>query len=158
MRHTWIRVTAIGVTALCAASLAAGPALANGKPQISSKIDHFAPLAPDEEVVPVVSPGEEIGIACDALEVAAPENDVRVVLTISATPHDKPIKGYKKVLATNEQLMKGAVRVRIPEMPDLTNHTVNIDVYVVNAKGSKNCDAGHMRIAERLKRTKGQQS
>lgn len=153
MRNTWI-----GLTALCTAAVAAGPACANGAPSPSGKIAHFAPLTPDEEVVPVVAPGEEIGIACDALSVSAPDNDVRVVLTISAAPADAPAPGYKKVLATNEKLSRGAVRVRIPEIAELSNRTVNVNVYVVNARGAHSCDAGHMHIAERSKQAQGQHS
>ncbi len=153
MRNTWI-----GLTALCVATGVAAPACANGAPSGADKIGHYMPIAPDEEVVPVVAPGEEIGIACDALAVSAPDNDVRVVLTISAAPADAPAPGYKKVLATNEELSKGAVRVRIPEIADLSNRTVNVNVYVVNASGSHNCDAGHMHIAERLKEAQGKHS
>lgn len=150
-----MRTKEIGIAGLVATLLAAAPAYANGKPVPAEKIDHFAP---QDEIVPIVAPGEEIGIACDALEVAAPDNDVRVVLTISATPSDAPSPGYQKVLATNEELTKGAVHVRIPEMPDLANHTVNVNVYVVNAEGARNCDAGHMHIADRSQHAKGEQS
>ena len=150
-----MRLMQIGIASLTAALMAGAPAFANGKPAPVNKIEHFAP---GDEIVPIVAPGEEIGIACDALEVTAPDNDVRVVLTISAAPTDAPSPGYKKVLATNEELTKGAVHVRIPEMPDLANHTVNVNVYVVNAAGSHNCDAGHMRIADRSQHPKGEQS
>ena len=151
-----MRNSAIAIAAL-AAVLAASPALAQDTPP--SPTTNYPALGPDDEVVPVVAPGEEIGIACDALEVTAPDNDVRVVLTISAAPTDpKPALGYKKVLATNEELTKGAVRVRIPKVPDLENHTVNVNVYVVNADGAHNCNAGHMHIADGLKHSKGKQS
>lgn len=154
MRKTFVAAAALG-----AGLLAAGPALANGKAPLPTKIDHYAPLAADDEVLPVVTPGEEIGIACDALEYTAPDNDVRVVLTISAKPSDvAPAPGYKKVLATNEQLTKGAVRVRIPDTPDLVNHIVAVSVYVVHGDAARNCDAGHMRIAERSQHSKRKQS
>jgi hypothetical protein len=153
-----MRISWIGVTALVATALAAGPAFANGPAGSAPKVERYAPLSPQDEVVPVVAPGEEIGIACDALQYTAPNNDVRVVLTISATPPADRKLGYKKVLATNEELTKGAVRVRIPEVPELENHTVNVNVYVVNETGSKNCDAGHMRIADGLKHPKRKDS
>lgn len=153
MRISWLAVAALSATAL-----AAVPATASSVPTPTGKIDHFAPLGAGDEVVPVVAPGEEIGIACDALEYTAPDNDVRVVLTISAAPSDQPAPGYRKVLATNEKLTKGAVRIKIPEVPDLANRTVNVDVYVVSAAGAHACDAGHMRIAERLQHPKGKQS
>ena len=152
-----MRVSRTGIAMLAAAILASGSAFAQAPTAPPSKIEQFVPVG--DEVVPVVAPGEEIGIACDALEVTAPDNDVRVVLTISAAPTgEQPALGYKKVLATNEELTKGAVRVRIPEVPELENHTVNVNVYVVNGDGSRKCDAGHMRIADGLKHPKGKQS
>jgi hypothetical protein len=97
--------------------------------------------APD----PVVKPGDEIAIACTALSHSDAESDVRVVLTVSAMPGDAG-PGYKKVLATDAQVAHGAVRVRIPSVPDLENRTVNVDVYVVGDTGAKSCDAGSVNI------------
>ncbi len=107
-----------------------------------------APVDANSEVVPSVTPGDNIAIACDALLQRAPDSDVRVVLTISAVPGDTP-PGYKKVLATDEQLLKDAVRVRIPTVPELEDHTVNVNVYVLGGDGAQRCDAGHMRISEK---------
>jgi hypothetical protein len=100
------------------------------------------------EIVPSVTPGDNIAIACDALQQRTPDSDVRVVLTISAVPGETP-PGYKKVLATDEQLLKDAVRVRIPTVPELEDHTVNVNVYVVGGEGAQRCDAGHMKISEK---------
>jgi hypothetical protein len=158
MQSSWLGWTAAIAVGLCSLALMSTPAAATGAQIQASSRETIAPLGNGDEVVPVVAPGEEIGIACDALEYTAPNNDVRVVLTISAAPTDTPSPGYKKVLATNEQLTKGAVRVTIPEMPDLANRTVHVDVYVVNAQGARDCDAGHMRIADRSKHPKGKQS
>ena len=144
----------LGVTALCAAALAAVPARAGD----AAAAGAYPDLGPNDEVIPVVAPGEEIGIACAALVDALPSNDVRVVLTISSAPTDAPAPGYRKVLATNEQRLNGSVRVRIPKIADLDNRTVNVDVYVVNGEAAQNCDAGHMRIADRLKHPKGKDS
>ncbi|MBU6444076.1 MAG: hypothetical protein KGR48_09200 [Alphaproteobacteria bacterium] len=149
---------AAAAVGLCSLALIGGPAVATGAVVHTSTPESIAPLSSGDEVVPVVAPGEEIGIACDALQYTAPNNDVRVVLTISSAPSGTPSPGYKKVLATNEQLTKGAVRVTIPETPDLANHTVHVDVYVVSAEGARDCDAGHMRIADRSKHPKGKQS
>ena len=156
MKRPWL-----GVTALCATALAASPAFA-ASAELSAKaqavLAEFPPLGPNDEVVPIVAPGEVIGIACNALTVSAPGNEVRVVLTISAEPSEAPAPGYRKVLATNEDLSPGAVHVRVPEMPDLTNHTVNVNVYVVNALGLQDCNAGHMHIADISDHTQSQQS
>jgi hypothetical protein len=95
---------------------------------------------------PDVTPGDNIMIACDAVEKRAADSDVRVVLTISAVPGETT-PGYAKVLATDESLLKDAVRVRIPELPSLEDHTVGLDVYVVGAANDEHCDAGHMKIS-----------
>jgi len=158
MQSAWMGRAAAVAAGLCLLVLMSVPAAASGVRIHASSPETIAPLGNGDEVVPVVAPGEEIGIACDALEYTAPDNDVRVVLTISAAPSDTASPGYKKVLATNEQLTKGAVHVKVPDMPDLTNHTVHVDVYVMGANGARDCDAGHMRIADRSKHPKGKQS
>jgi len=98
------------------------------------------------ETSPAVIPGDNIVIACDAVEKRAADSDVRVVLTISAVPGETA-PGYAKVLATDEELLKDAVRVRIPQVPSLQDHTVGLDVYVVGAASAEHCDAGHMKIS-----------
>jgi len=55
--------------------------------------------------------------------------------------------GYAKVLATDELLLKDAVRVRIPQIPNLEQHTVGLDVYVVGSANAEHCDGGHMKIS-----------
>lgn len=125
-----IAAMGLGAAGLAAVCLLAAPAAAG-----------------QDDALLTVAPGDEIGIACDALEYSAPDNDVRVVLTISAAPSADPQPGFRKVLATNEELGHGSVHVRIPDVPDLADRTVQIDVYVVTATGARNCDAGHMRIA-----------
>ena len=104
-------------------------------------------LGPNDEIVPIVAPGEQIGIACDALSVAQASSDVRVVLTISAMPGDSAT-GYNKVLATDQQLGKGTVRVKVPNTPDIADHTYDLSVYVVDPKGSQSCDAGPLKVAK----------
>ena len=158
MQGAWMGRAAAAAAGLSALALMSASAAATGAKIQASSPESIAPLGSGDEVVPVVAPGDEIGIACDALQYTAPNNDVRVVLTISSVPSDTASPGYKKVLATNEELTKGAVHVKIPETPNLANHTVHVDVYVVNATGARDCDAGHMRIADRSKHPKGKQS
>ena len=106
----------------------------------------ITPFAPDDaQPMPIVAPGDEVAIACDAVTTRTADSDVRVVLTISAMPGESQL-GYQKVLATDEQLLKDSVKVRIPQSPDLADHTVDLDVYVVNDKGSQRCSAGPMKI------------
>jgi hypothetical protein len=95
---------------------------------------------------PDLIPGDNIEIACEAVEKRAADSDVRVVLTISAMPGESA-PGYQKVLATDELLLKDAVRVRIPELPTLEQHTVGLDVYVVGSNSAEHCDAGHVKIS-----------
>jgi hypothetical protein len=74
---------------------------------------------------------------------------VRVVLTISAAPGEIP-PGYKKVLATDQQLSKGTVHVKVPNTPEIANHTYDMSVYVVDPKGSQSCDAGAVKVTQSL--------
>jgi hypothetical protein len=151
-----MRKLLVGLAGL-AAFVAAGPACADGSsatqpnqttPSVASATTGSTlPPDADVEIVPQVTPGDRISIACDALAKSNPDSDVRVVLTISAMPGETP-PGYKKVLATDAQVAYGAVRVRIPTVPDIADHTVNLDVYVVNEQGSKSCDAGHVKITD----------
>jgi hypothetical protein len=122
----------------------ANPVWAQGDSKIAATPSSGLPDDADVEVVPFVNVGDQIGIACTALSKSNPQSDVRVVLTISAQPGDAP--GYNKVLATDEQVAHGAVRVRIPTVPDLEDHLVNVDVYVVGDQSAQSCNAGHMKI------------
>jgi len=145
MRSSWMSTAAFAATlAISGPACAASPLLSVTKPQALPP-----PVDDSGEIIPMVSPGDEISIACESLDMHAPNSDVRVVLTISATPGETG-PGYKKVLATDEELMKGAVRVRIPNTPDLMDHTVDLNVYVVNASGSQACNAGHLKITQAL--------
>ena len=104
-------------------------------------------LGPDDEVIPVVAPGDQIGVACGPLQIAQKDSDVRVVLTISAMPGDDN-PGYGKVLATEQKVAAGAVRVTVPDLPDISDHTYDLTVYVMGTKGAQTCDAGHVKVAE----------
>jgi hypothetical protein len=138
-----MRISRLLLCSLAAIAFAS-PVWAQGESKIA--LPSGLPDDADVEIVPSVTPGDQIGIACTALIKSNPDSDVRVVLTISAVPGDIP-PGYKKVLATDEQVGHGAVRVRIPTVPDLEDHLVNVNVYVVGDKGaSQSCNAGHMKI------------
>src|SRR5580698_1400359 len=126
-----MRKLLIGLAGM-AAFAAATPACAMGaNAALPNHVTPYEPLGADSEIVPSVMPGDNIAIACEALQQRATDSDVRVVLTISAAPGESS-PGYKKVLATDEQLLKDAVRVRIPTVPDLEDRTVNVNVYVVD--------------------------
>lgn len=100
----------------------------------------------DTSAFPDLSPGDNIEIACEAVEKRTADSDVRVVLTISAMPGESA-PGYQKVLATDELLLRDAVRVRIPHLPTLEDHTVGLDVYVVGSTTAEHCDGGQVKIS-----------
>ncbi|MGH6876272.1 MAG: hypothetical protein ACREHV_02715 [Rhizomicrobium sp.] len=129
---------------LSASALVLFPALAANAqlPPAAAPVE----AAPQASAFPDVIPGDDIMIACDAVQKRGADSDVRVVLTISAVP-GQTTPGYVKVLATDEQLLKDAVRVRIPDVPSLEDRTVGLDVYVVGAASAEHCDAGHMKIS-----------
>ncbi|HEY1630906.1 MAG TPA: hypothetical protein VGF56_06295 [Rhizomicrobium sp.] len=134
-----------GMTALVLAS----PAFAQGVTPLA--MPSAAPNEIGGEAVPTVLPGDDIAIACDALKQRDVGSDVRVVLTISAMPGETKSGGsVKRVMATNEDVMKGAVRVRVPSISELDDQTVALNVYVVGDQGSKTCDAGHVKIADQV--------
>jgi hypothetical protein len=127
----------------------AGPAFAgNVSTPAPAAMVASAPNDAGGDAVPTVLPGDDIAIACDALTKSNANSDVRVVLTISALPGETKNTGIKRVMATNEEIMKGAVRVRVPTVSELGDQTVNLNVYVVDEQGSKSCDAGHVKIAD----------
>ena len=140
MRNTRLLLCSLAAIAL------ASPVWAEGSSKIAAPPSSGLPDDAAVEVVPYVNVGDQIGIACTALSKSNPLSDVRVVLTISAQPGDNPPPGYSKVLATDEQIAHGAVRVRIPTVPDLEDRLVNVDVYVVGEKSAQSCDAGHLKI------------
>ena len=143
-----MRISLWGSIAIAGAALVVTPAFAQTalqtpKKAIIGSIDNFG-----SEVVPNVEPGEQIMIACAPIEQRQANSDVRVVLTIAAMPNDVPA-GYKRVLATEEEIGKYGVRVRVPDLPNLPDHTVNLDVYVMNGDSHRSCDAGHVRVVQR---------
>ncbi|HUO92197.1 MAG TPA: hypothetical protein VMU22_04705 [Rhizomicrobium sp.] len=139
MRNSRLLLCSVAAMALANPVWAQGASKA-GLPPASGLPDDAA-----ADIVPFVSPGDQIGIACVALNKSSQQSDVRVVLTIAAEPGDTP-PGYHRVLATDEQVAHGAVRVKIPTVPDLEDHLVNVDVYVVGDKSEQSCDAGQMKI------------
>lgn len=127
---------------LAVALVVATPALA--QQNFTHRLRNIMPTDSDASV-PSMMPGDQMAIECDALATSAPNSDVRVVMTLTQAKGEGAT-GYKKLLATNEQVGKGAVRVRVPDAPDLPHHTVHVRVYVMDAKGTRACDGGTIRI------------
>jgi hypothetical protein len=108
----------------------------------------IAAATPAKESVPTLAPGDQISIACDAIDNRSSDSDVRVVLTISALPDALRKPGVTHVMATDEQLSKNSVSVRVPDVAPLDDQTVNLSVYVVDRQGAKSCNGGHLKIAQ----------
>lgn len=126
------------------AAVVAGPAFANPFVKPMGKIILYQPS--DTQAggdVPTLSRGEQFGVNCGCMGSA--HSDVRVVLSLSSDPDQAPT-GYKKLLATDQRLDHGALRVRVPDAPGLANHTVDVKVYVVGRNGAHACNAGKVRI------------
>jgi hypothetical protein len=136
----------IGSVMLTGAALLALPALAQA-PNPNTKFTQIA--SPDNNTAPLpdLAPGDEVAIACDAIQQVNDPSNVRVVLTIAAVPGDSS-PGYKKILAINEKVTGSAVHLKVPNAPDLANHTVNLSVYVVDSSHSNDCEAGQYRIVQ----------
>lgn len=94
------------------------------------------------DVTPV-NRGQSLAIACE--NIGAPDADIRVVMALDAVKGEEPT-GYEAVLLTGETVEGHAVRVRVPDVPDLLNHTVTLRVYITDANGTTSCNAGHLRI------------
>ena len=94
------------------------------------------------DVTPV-NRGQSLAIACE--NIGSPDADVRVVMALDTVKGEEPT-GYEAVLLTGETVEGHAVRFRVPDVPDLLNHTVTLRVYITDAKGTTSCNAGHLRI------------
>ena len=138
MRKTWM-----GVAVCAGAMLAAVPAVAQ-TPIPPANIKQIT--SPDTQA-PDLALGDEVAIACDAIERVADPSDVRVVLTIAAMPGETST-GYKKILALNEKVTGSAVHLKVPNAPDLANHTVDLSVYVVNGPKNTDCEGGKYRVVQ----------
>jgi hypothetical protein len=138
MRTVWIGTAVMAV-------LVAGPTFAQ-TPAPGAKLTQVAP--PGNSVdAPDLALGEDVAIACEAIERVADPSDVRVVLTIAAVPGDTS-PGYKKLLAVDEKVTGSAVHLKVPSAPDLENHTVNLSVYVVDGAHHNDCDGGQYHIVQ----------
>ena len=133
MRALWI-----GIAMLTATS---APALANGIQVVPGHLTPYATSDMGGGGIPTVNRGDLFAIACD--DIKASGADVRVVMALSSA--DLPT-GYTAILATNQKVARHAVHVQVPDVPDIANHTVNVKVYVTDAKGTRACDAGRVHI------------
>ena len=141
-----MRLRIVGYVA-CAAVLgtaAASPAISNELMlPLAGKATNYAPLVDRGGSVPNVARGQALGVVCaDVREAGAV---VQVVLQI-ARAMGETATGYSAVLATEQNVTDGTVHVRVPDVPGIAQHTVNVKVYVTGSKGTRSCDGGLVRI------------
>jgi predicted secreted protein len=134
MRLIWI--------GLAAAALTASAALANDA-TCATNVQTYATTDLGGPDIPVVSRGDQFAVACDSIRDAGA--DVSVVMTLT-DPVGGDANGFSSVLATDQKIVQHSVNVQVPDLPDLANHTVSVKVYVTDAKGTRACDAGRVRI------------
>jgi hypothetical protein len=133
-----------GLAVLASTLVLAAPAYASG---IGPVAHMNLPSTLDETgagEIHSVKPGDAVDIACAALE-TNPGADVRVVMTLAQVSGETKT-GYRKLMATDEKVVKNTVHFRVPETDGIENHTVHLKVYVVGEKGAQSCDAGLMKI------------
>ena len=133
MRAFWIGMAIVAATS--------APALANGIQVVPGHLIPYATTDMGGSGIPTVGRGELFAIACD--DIKAGGANVSVVMSLSAA--EAPT-GYTAILATNQKVARHAVHVQVPDVPDIANHTVNVKVYVTDAKGTRACDAGRVHI------------
>lgn len=128
-----MRWIALCLTAMCA-SAAALPPYANELMLPTGGIHADSSL-------PKAARGQFIGVACANIELI--RNDaIRVVMYFAKD--EAP--GYRGVLATDMKVTSGTVHVRVPDTPDIAEHTMQVRVFYVDASGRHMCDAGKVRI------------
>ena len=81
-------------------------------------------------LVHAVRPGGAFDIVGDCLNLARSAHELRVMLQLADKP-DAADMGYREVLATEQQLDDGALHVRVPEMPEMTNHVFRVKVFAL---------------------------
>ncbi len=132
---------------VCAAVLGAAmasPALSNELLlPLAGKAMGYAPPGDHGGSVPSVARGQTLGIACIGVRESGAA--VQVVMQI-AHSLGETATGYEAVLATEQKLGAGVVHVRVPDVPGISQHTVNVKVYVTDSKGTHSCDGGQVRI------------
>lgn len=90
-----------------------------------------------------VSRGAVLQIACAGL--GSRPADVRVVMSFD--PGESVTEsGYNAVLATDQTVSSGQVSIKVPDVPGISRHTLNVKVFVTDAVGTRSCDAGRVKV------------
>jgi len=94
------------------------------------------------QAVPQVAPGAMLDLACANVERAAAD-----AISVVLAPEDKQSStGIRGVLATEQTVSPGKVHVRVPNFPELADHTVRVKVFYSDASGQHRCDGGSIKI------------
>jgi hypothetical protein len=133
------RIALLGAVALSLVTLPA-----NACPSDKTvKLKSYAPADMGGETIRKVNRGERLAIMCEGVDLTGPA-DVRVVLNFASGANEL---GYKGVLATDQTRSEGKLQIRVPDAPDLANHTLDVEVFMLNGGDkAKTCDAGKVRI------------
>ena len=143
-----MRLSFIGLVASAAIIGVVSPAMAAPVTSgevilLTGKITTYASPNENGGDVRNVARGQSLAIAC--AEVTQPDADVRVVMKVNNGVSDLPT-GYALIMAAEQTVERGMVHVKVPDVPSLAQHTVNIRVFVVDRQGTHSCDAGRVRI------------
>jgi hypothetical protein len=134
-----MRIAVIGLGVLALATIPAGAC-----PNEKSARAHafYTPSDMGGDTIRKVMRGERMAVACDGVDLE--DGEVRVVLNFSADWAKE--LGYKGVLATDQVNDDGEVKIRVPDAPDMANHTMNVKVFVLHGSSTEMCDAGKVRV------------
>ncbi len=130
---------------ICLAALAGTMSLLIGGASFAMDAILDSALDKGGAVIHAVKPGDAFDIVGDCLDMARSSRDVRVVLQLAGKT-DKASMGYREVLATEQHLSKTVLQVRVPEMPEMANHTFRVKVFVLDSATPGTCEAGQIRI------------
>jgi hypothetical protein len=84
--------------------------------------------------------GTALDIPCPKIEQA---DGVQVVMYPG---RDDTSSGVGGVLVTDNTIETGMVHVRVPDIPDLKDHVVQVKVYYFSIDGRHACNAGRIRL------------
>jgi len=93
----------------------------------------------------LVHAGDAFDIVGDCFDMAQSSGEVRVVLALADKPSAANI-GYREVLATEEDIGDQSLRVQVPAMPEMANHTFHVRVYALGRAKPSVCDAGQVKV------------
>lgn len=93
--------------------------------------------------VPHVLRGQKVEIACS--DAGRADAAVQVVMQFDSDSGETA-PGYGAVLATEQTISSGKVLVQVPDVPNISQHTMNVRVFVTDATGVHSCDAGRIKV------------